>query len=354
MNTPSQNIAVIGAGITGLCSAYALLKDGHTITLYDPEGFPADNASFMAGGMLAPLAEIEHMPHEWIEAGLDSIAFWKEFTKEHGQSGDFDFHQEGSLLLAHDEDRHILERFEGHVPEGRKQHANTATLEPALAKKFPQGLYLPEEAHINPAPAMHTLCEQLKQGGVTFMQEKAAPKTLASQYDHVIDCRGMGAAWETPDLRGVKGEIVIVRNPEFSLKRPVRLMHPRYPLYIVPRPDHVFMIGATVIESDENTNVSVRSGLELLSALYSLDSSFGEAEIVEIKAGIRPSFPDNLPRIETSKNTNVIRCNGLFRHGFMLSPTIGRCVADHIKNGQNNFLNLLKREYDEDHHQRAA
>ena len=354
MNIKSQNIAIIGAGITGLCTTYALLKDGHTLTIYDPAGFPADNASFMAGGMLAPLAEIEHMPHEWIEAGLNSIALWAEFAQQHGQTKGFDFHQKGSLLLAHDEDRHILQRFAAHLPAGKGEYTPTKELEPTLAEKFPQGLYLPEEAHINPAPAMHTLCDYLKSTGATFIQEKADPSTLNAQYDHVIDCRGMGAAWEDKNLRGVKGEIVIVRNTELTLSRPVRLMHPRYPLYIVPRPNHVYMIGATIIESSDSATVSVRSGLELLSALYSLHSSFSEAEIIEVKAGIRPSYPDNLPRIEISKNDNIIRCYGLFRHGFMLSPIIGRCVADHIKGGQNNFLNLLKRDRNEHHHQRAA
>jgi len=346
--TTSQNIAIIGAGITGLSCAYALLKDGHTITLYDPEGFPADNASLMAGGMLAPYAEIEHMPHEWIQAGLDSIAFWSDFANQHN----VDFHQNGSLLIAHDEDAYILKRFEEHLPQNKKQRAITAEFEPALAKKFPNGLYLSEEAHINPAPTMNTLCNALKEQGANFILEKADPQKLSQNYDHVIDCRGMGAAWEDPNLRGVKGELLIVRNTEFSLTRPVRLMHPRYPLYIVPRPDHIFMIGATIIESSDNTGVSVRSGLELLSALYSLDTSFGDAEIIEIKAGIRPAYSDNLPYIQIDKN--IIHCNGLFRHGFMLSPTIGRCVADHISDGKNNFLKMLKKDQNENNTQRAA
>ena len=350
MNAPSQNIAIIGAGITGLCSAYALLQDGHKVALYDPEGFPADNASFMAGGMLAPYAEIEHMPAEWIQAGLDSIAFWAEFAETHN----IDFHQNGSFLIAHPEDRHILERFERHLPQNKKTRASAEELEPALAENFPRGLHLHEEAHINPRPALHTLCDFLKAQGATFIQEKAEPEKLAQIYDHVIDCRGMGAAWEDKELRGVKGEILIVRNPELTLTRPVRLMHPRYPLYIVPRPGHLFMIGATVIESSDNTGVSVRSGLELLSALYSLHASFGDAEIIEIKAGIRPAYPDNLPRIDIDKKRRIIRCNGLFRHGFLLSPTIGRCVADHIAGGQNNFLTLLKKDGHESHNQRAA
>ena len=155
--------------------------------------------------------------------------------------------------------------------------------------------------------------------------------------DTIIDCRGLGT--KTQNLRGVKGEIAIVRNPDFSLDRPVRLMHPRYPLYIVPRPDNVFMIGATIIESDKDEHVSLRSSMELLSALYSLHPSFGEAQIIELNAGIRPAYPDNLPRIEI--NDHIIRANGLFRHGFLFSPLMAGAIADYINGINNDYWTLL-------------
>ena len=53
----------------------------------------------------------------------------------------------------------------------------------------------------------------------------------------VIDCRGIDARDACPTLRGVKGEMIVVESREIALSRPVRLMHPRLPLYIVPRAD---------------------------------------------------------------------------------------------------------------------
>jgi glycine oxidase len=202
------------------------------------------------------------------------------------------------------------------------------------------GLFLAQEAHLIPADTLAALRESVQKGGARLEGCAIVPEALARDYDYVLDCRGIGAAVGEPDLRGVKGEIVIVRNPEFSLGRPVRLMHPRYPLYIVPRPDNVFMIGATVIESDGPAEaVSVRSALELLSALYSLHASFGEARIVQILSGIRPAYSDNLPHIRVENR--VIRCNGLFRHGFLLSPVMGQCVADYITGAENRFSALF-------------
>ena len=92
-----------------------------------------------------------------------------------------------------------------------------------------------------------------------------------------IDCRGLAAARQLPDLRGVRGEMLLVQSRELRLQRPVRLLHPRMPVYVVPRGEGIYMIGATMIESDDAGAVTVRSALELLSAAYALHPAFGEA-----------------------------------------------------------------------------
>ncbi|TGU52601.1 FAD-dependent oxidoreductase, partial [Mesorhizobium sp. M2D.F.Ca.ET.148.01.1.1] len=90
-----------------------------------------------------------------------------------------------------------------------------------------------------------------------------------------VDCRGIAAG--DAALRGVRGEMLILRMPDVSLSRPVRLLHPRFPLYIVPRADHHFMAGATMVESDEAGPVTVRSMMELAGAAFAVHPAFGEA-----------------------------------------------------------------------------
>jgi glycine oxidase len=146
----------------------------------------------------------------------------------------------------------------------------------------------------------------------------------------VIDCRGLFARDTQPNLRGVKGEMVIVETDEIVLARPVRLIHPRWPLYIIPRANNQFMIGATSIER-EDAGVSVRSALELLSAAYAVHPAFGEARIVEIGSGLRPAFPDNLPRIAI--DDRKIAVNGLYRHGFLLAPALAELTLGYVERG---------------------
>lgn len=118
---------------------------------------------------------------------------------------------------------------------------------------------------------------------------------------------GAKTAWNqspehTSTLRGIRGEVARVYTPEITLNRPVRLLHPRYPLYIAPKENHVFVIGATQIESESQAPASVRSGLELLSALYAVHPAFGEADILEIAAGLRPTLNHHNPKSATAAN----------------------------------------------------
>jgi glycine oxidase len=120
--------------------------------------------------------------------------------------------------------------------------------------------------------------------------------------------------------------MVVVRSREISLSRPVRVLHPRIPLYIVPRGGGVFMIGATTIESEFRGGASVRSTVELLNAAYALHPAFGEAEILELGADLRPAYPDNLPAVRRS--ARALHVNGLYRHGFLLAPAMARQAAE--------------------------
>lgn len=340
-------IGIVGAGIMGLSTAQALAQH-HEVVLTDAQGFPPLRCtpSLMAGGMLAPWSEIEHMPPEFMSAAANGIEFWKNQPQE--KTG---FRQNGSLLLAHRDDLYILDRFASKLASFKNwrfvNEEEIAALEPALAGRFDRGIHIPEEAFVYPPQVMGKYAQEIP---ARHMEEYdiSAGK---NRFDWLIDCRGYGAVKDEPELRGVKGEIAVVKNSELTLNRPVRLMHPRYPIYIVPRPNHEYTIGATVIESADEA-VTVKSALELLSAAYSLHPSFGNARLSFIHAGIRPAYPDNLPRITI--DGNIIRCNGLFRHGYLLAPVMAQCVSDYIAGTENKFTHLFIRgNHGHSDHQRS-
>jgi glycine oxidase len=237
-------------------------------------------------------------------------------------------------VLAHGRDAGELRAFARKTERHeRVDRAQIAALEPDLAGRFNTGLYFDSEAHLDPRAALTALAARLAEhGGSIRFDFECSSASLVRAEHVVIDCRGLAARDVLTDLRGVKGEMLLLRQPELSLSRPVRILHPRIPVYVVPRGDWLFMVGATMIESDEPSRVTARSMLELLSAAYALHSAFGEAEIVEMGTGVRPAFPDNLPRIRWHDGT--LHINGLYRHGFLLAPALARIAADGLLEGR--------------------
>jgi glycine oxidase len=152
-------------------------------------------------------------------------------------------------------------------------------------------------------------------------------------------------ALDWQQLRGVRGEVARVHAPDVTLSRPTRLIHPRYPIYIAPKPNGLFVIGATEIESNDRSPPSVRSTLELLSAAYAVHPGFGEGRILEITTQCRPTLPDNLPAMRVTvshpQTPKVLAINGLYRHGFMISPALLDVALQWVEHGRSEVAQQL-------------
>ncbi len=305
--------SVIGAGVAGLAVASELVSRGAKVQVFDPGGPPGPHGcSWWAGGMLAPWCEYENAEEPVLRLGQSAIEWWASRTP---------VQRCGTLVVANARDIPDLRRFARRTNSySEVDRAKITELEPDL-HGFGKGLYFDQEAHLDPRQALLDLHRGLKDKGVEF-HRKLAP----AQLENAIDCRGLHAREYLHDLRGVKGEMLVVRCPDVTLTRPVRLLHPRMPLYIVPRGEGIYMLGATMIESEDSSRITARSMLELLSAAYALNPAFGEAEVLEIGVDLRPAFPDNLPRIRRLGRT--IYANGLYRHGYLLAPALAQGVAD--------------------------
>ena len=317
-----RKIAVRGAGVCGLWHALMLAKAGHSVTVTERSTEPfAESCSQYAGAMMSPFCEEEGTEALSRDLGLRSIELWQETYPE--------AHVNGSLVIAQSRDRRELDRF-ARVTEGHERVSGEviAELEPDLAGRFETGLYFAQEGHVTPHDALPFLLDTARKAGAEI---RFGIESVPDGVDWVIDCRGLAARDTLKDLRGVRGERVVIHTTEVELSRPVRLLHPRFPLYIVPWSKNRFLIGATQIESDETGPVTVRSALELLSTAYALHPAFGEAEIVDFAAGARPAFPNNQPRVIV--RNDHIHVNGLYRNGYVLAPALSELTARFIDEG---------------------
>jgi glycine oxidase len=326
-------ITVVGAGVTGLWQALTLARAGHAVTLVEQSAAAAPfaaAASRCAGGMLAPYCEEEAAPAIVRQLGLEGIALWRGLGLP-GLVTDA-----GSLVVAAARDLPDLRRF-ARMTTGHQllDAAALAEIEPALQGRFSAALHFAGEAHVASRVALSALLAAVHEAGATVAFGRPwSPEDVDPAVTWTIDCRGIAARDMLPGLRGVRGEMAVIRSAEVTLRRPVRLLHPRTPLYAVPWTDGRIMLGASVIERGDAGPVTVRAALDLLGAAYALSPVLAEAELAEVSAGVRPAFADNVPRIIARGHQLFV--NGMYRHGFLLAPVLADHVARYIASGSAN------------------
>jgi glycine oxidase len=335
---------------------------------------PAHAAGFTAAGMLSPLAELDNASPEVALLGWRSLTLWRDVAETLQAAGVSQplFAQHGSLLLAHGSDRGAAQRVLARLDHARAlagempapeplDRAALATLEPSVAPGL-QAWLLPGEAQLMPRELLAALAAYAPGvwwcWGERVARVAAGCITLAdgeiNRFDLAIDVRGVGAR-ELPAslshnpvrpepvegppglrqsqperlfpdtnmaVRGVRGEIIWLHAPGVRLQRPLRLLHPRHRVYIVPRPGDLFVVGASEIESEDRSPVSLRSAVELMSAAHSVLPELAEARIVHMESNLRPALPDNDPAIHAEPG--LLRINGLFRHGWLLAPALAQ------------------------------
>ncbi|MCY4095232.1 MAG: FAD-dependent oxidoreductase [Gammaproteobacteria bacterium] len=320
-----MDIAIAGAGLIGRLLGWQLVREGHSVTVYERE--PRDestSSSYVAAAMLAPLSEYPDCdPAIWQMAQM-SLGMWRAILKMLNVPHGFD----GSIVVAHTQDASLMWKFRRTLERAQLDGVSElsadalADLEPELGDRFTTGLHLAGEGWLDNRVLLSALEREC--GQIVF-ESPVNPEQMPGDLN--IDCRGKDA--KDPDLRGVRGEVIRVYAPEVRLSRPVRLMHPKYQLYVSPRPENVYVIGATQIESAATSPMTVRSALELLSAAYTLHAGFAEAEILELNVGVRPAYPDNLPRVQW--HNGVLRVNGLYRHGYLVAPAVVEAAMVEMK-----------------------
>lgn len=350
-----MNIAIVGAGIMGCTLAYKLAHAGYEVSLFDKDKLSDTSCSYVAAGLLTPMAELEKSPYLIYELGRESVdVHWPSIITQLSQINkrEIYFQKRGSIALSHPQDQADLLRFLKHIhakfPVSHSSHYHVLNqtkllqLEPEL-QRFSHAYYLPDEAQVDNQTLLIALQQYLNDKLIFHSNAHVshlAPYEIRinndkKRFSWVIDCRGLGAKSEFTDLHAIRGELIWLHAPNVNITRPIRFMHPRYNLYIVPRPNHNYIIGASEIHTENNDAISVRTTLELLSAAYALHPGFAEARLIKTATQCRPTLVNYLPRIQYNKG--LIAINGLYRHGFLIAPALAQSVLQAIK---NNFTHL--------------
>ncbi len=324
----APDLAIVGGGLLGRLLAWRAARAGLKVALYEAAGRLGEgSAAWAAAGMITPAAEAVDADAEIVAMGRRSLELWPEWLAQLPLP--VFYRDTGTVLVWQREDAGEARRFAALLSARaaadalqRLDGARLQALEPALDARFAQAMYLPGEAQMDNRELLAAVAEALDEERVDCHWNTQIAHGERPGGELVIDCRGLGAKPDWTRLRGVRGEVVRLHAPEIELRHMLRLLHPRYSVYVAPRAEGRLVVGATVIESDDRSEMSVRGALELLSSAYSMLPALAEARILELTTQVRPALPDNRPALHYESESRVLRINGLYRHGFLLSPAV--------------------------------
>ncbi len=331
-----MRLLVVGAGVIGAGIAWAAADAGFAVTLFDPQ--PRSGASWVAGGMLAPVTEAWPGEERALELGAASLAAWPEFARRVGESG---LRTEGTLVAAVDSaDKAELENVAKYLAaRGREVDVLTGremrALEPTIGRAVRAGLSVPGDLAVDNRVLLDSLLRLGAERGVLHRAERvvavrSGAVELAggeiSEGDVVVVAAGAASGTLHPRLahvtRPVKGEILRLAARAGSLpppRRTVRALVQGRHVYLVPRDNGGLVLGATEYEAGFETGPRVAGVRDLLADAELLIPAIADYELRECAAGLRPGSVDNLPVIGWLE-PGVLAATGHGRNGMLLVP----------------------------------
>jgi glycine oxidase len=322
-------LAVAGGGVIGLTCAWRAAQAGWSVTLYEPA--PRSGASWVAGGMLAPVTEAWPGEETLLELGLQSVARWPDFAAELGDPG---LQTGGTVVAATGTgDRAELDTLAEHLGRlgrsvERLSGRELRRLEPALGPDVRGGLSVPADLSVDNRALWEALRVAAVTAGVEIVQRAYSGERTeqllisAGAYSRALHERLAGL------IRPVKGEILRLahRRGAFPVPgRTVRALVDGRPVYLVPRPNGL-VVGATQSENGFDTEPTVGGVRDLLRDAERIVPGIAEYGLSEVAAGLRPGSPDNVPLIGRLDEHTLV-ATGHSRNGILLAPLTGELVV---------------------------
>jgi glycine oxidase len=357
----SRDVVVVGGGVIGLASAWRLAQRGAAVMVVDPH--PGGGASGVAAGMLAPITEARLGEEALLRLNLASWSLWPAFGAEveRAAGAGIGYRADGTLVVALDADDRIAldELAARHRAMGLDvtplRGPEVRRLEPGLAPGVRAGFLAAGERSVDPPALVEGLRRAATAAGVGFVAAaveriattpsggrvagvvlagEAAPRQVdAETVVLAAGCRSAGIAGlpeaARPPVRPVKGEILTLRQPPGPplVTHTVRGLVHGFTVYLVPRADGRLIVGATVQERGWDTRVTAGGAYELVRDALALVPGLDDAELMAVRAGLRPGTPDDVPLIGRSAMEGLVVATGHYRNGILLTPITAEAVA---------------------------
>ena len=371
----AADVVVVGGGVAGLAVARELGQRGLTVVIVE-RGQPGEEASYAAGGMLAPQSEADgDDPFFQLQcAGRDLYpAFAESLRDETGY--DIQLDRTGTLYLAlTEEDAAELEkRYAWQARAGLSVERLTAedalAVEPSLSPRLRFALRFPLDWQVENRWLVQALVASVKAHGVRVWANTPAT-ALHVEDGRIVGVKVLNAylttgvvvvaagAWssripfttssgeklrttfapaphEHPQVEPVRGQMLCF-EPGGLFRQLPRHGHVVYTRrgYIVPRRDGRILAGSTTEHVGFRKMVTAGGVQTILTNALEISPALAGLELREMWAGLRPSAADEWPLIGASAEVRgLFYATGHYRNGILLAPLTGELIAGMIVEG---------------------
>jgi glycine oxidase len=346
------NVTVVGAGVIGYAIAYELGSRDARVRIIDRRGV-GKGATRASAGVLAPY--IEGHLESLLRLGVGSLQLYKCFIQRLRSDSQqpVEYELAGTLQVARDErESDDLEAAAQRLTTAQMPHtlingASARQLEPMLADGVRAALLVPGHGYVAAGAlmaALHTAAasrgvsvvianvEQIEYGadGIRLVTSDGAFDT-----DAVVIAAG---SWSgqlpmpaPPPVRPIRGQLLHLR---FSQRVASRVIWGTQ-CYMVPWEDGSLLLGATIEDVGFDEEATVAGVRQLLDRACELAPVVATARLHEVRVGLRPATPDELPVIGASSTMRgVFYATGHYRNGVLLAPLTAKLIADLILDGR--------------------
>lgn len=367
-----MTVVVIGGGIVGMASAYSLVQRGEEVVVCERSKLGAGSTERALGGIRAQFSSPGN-----IALSRRAMAVWDDFEETFGV--DIGYRKHGYLLLTADPstaeafERAVTLQHEHDVPSERLTPDEARKYLPELhADRYVTATYSPEDGTADPHLALQGFAEGARDAGVEIRtgvevtdvafndRDRGEDHVTAVVTDegriaceHVVNAAG---AW----ARGV-GTMADLELPVAPKRRQIAVVEP-----VVPYPED----APLTVDLDTGAHFAPeREGDALVAGHFSLDDPdhdpdafptdydldwvttalesvstiagyFGdETRVKNGWAGLYAVTPDHSPVIEESR-PGFVNAVGFSGHGFMHAPATGQVVADLVRTGGTDIVDL--------------
>lgn len=347
------DVLIVGSGVMGMSIAreLALKNDSLSIAVIDRD-VPGLHASYKAGGMLGAQNEfIEDTPlyQLALRSRDDFESLSHTLYEETHINIDYQAHGLIKMAASHDDIDNLMKQYRFL----NKRDCSVTALDARALHHLTnhsisynhKAIYIPSDGQINANQYAKALLKSIERKGIeriyntevkSIYRVNASYKVLTT--NQILCSKKVivaGGAWSQqllkdyhiePNVTGVKGEVLLLEHPELTLQPTLFITNG---CYIVPKRGNRFLVGATSYVDDYSVGTSVEGENWLMRQACKYIPLLSNSRLIHKWSGIRPYTKNEWP-IMDEIDQDLYIVTGHYRNGILLSPIIGKLMAEWI------------------------